>query len=314
MKKYALKRLIQLVPVLIGITFLSYGMMRLAGSDAVTQMYEKAGIAVAPEIIEEAKAKLGLDQPFLTQYFVWLGHLLQGDMGTSFVSGKDVFHTFLSKLPATILLTCSSVAATVLISIPFGILAAIRQNKTIDYVIRFFSFIGNAMPNFFAALLLMYFFSIQMKLLPVISSRTDFRSIILPALTLSVSMSAKYTRQVRAVVLEELEKDYVQGARTRGIKESVILWKNVLRASMVSIITLLALSIGNLLGGAAVVENIFMWDGVGKLAADSIIMRDYPMIQAYVIWMAVIYVLVNFTADCIYRYLDPRVRLEGGGL
>ena len=160
----------------------------------------------------------------------------------------------------------------------------------------------------------MYVFAIRMKLLPVISSNTDFCSIILPTVTLSISMASKYTRQVRTVVLEELGKDYVQGARARGVKESVILWRNVLRASILSIITLLALSIGSLLGGTAIVENIFMWDGVGKLAVDSIVMRDYPVIQAYVIWMAMIYVFVNFITDCIYRYLDPRVRLEGGGV
>lgn len=314
MKKYAVKRLIQLIPILLGITFLSYGMMRLAGSDAITQLYENIGIAVSPEIIEEAKAKLGLDQPFLTQYFVWLRNLLQGDMGTSFISEKDVFHTFVSKLPATVLLTCSSVITTIVIAIPLGILSAVHQNKTIDYLVRFFSFIGNALPNFFVALLLMYVFAIRMKLLPVISSNTDFCSIILPTVTLSISMASKYTRQVRTVVLEELGKDYVQGARARGVKESVILWRNVLRASILSIITLLALSIGSLLGGTAIVENIFMWDGVGKLAVDSIVMRDYPVIQAYVIWMAMIYVFVNFITDCIYRYLDPRVRLEGGGL
>lgn len=314
MKKYAVKRLIQLVPILIGITFLSYGMMRLAGSDAVTQRYENIGIAVDPAIIEEAKAKLGLDQPFFTQYFVWLRNLLQGDLGTSFISGKDVYGTFISKLPATILLTCSSVLATVIISIPFGILSAVHQNKIIDNVVRFFSFIGNAMPNFFVALLLMYFFSIHLKLLPVISSNISFHSMILPVFTLSISMASKYTRQVRTVVLEELGKDYVQGARARGIKESVILWHHVLRASMLSIVTLLALSIGDLLGGTAVVENIFMWDGIGKLAVDSIIMRDYPMIQAYVIWMAIVYVLINCITDCIYHALDPRVRLEGGGL
>ena len=137
------------------------------------------------------------------------------------------------------------------------------------------------------------------------------KSIVLPTLTLAVSMASKYTRQIRAVILEELNKDYVTGARARGIREQIIVWKSVLRTSMLTIVTLMALSIGSLLGGTAIVENIFMWDGVGKMAVDAINMRDYPVIQAYVAWMAVIYVIVNLISDLLYHYLDPRVRLEG---
>ncbi len=137
------------------------------------------------------------------------------------------------------------------------------------------------------------------------------KSIVLPTLTLAVSMASKYTRQIRAVILEELNKDYVTGARARGIREQIIVWKSVLRTAMLTIVTLMALSIGSLLGGTAIVENIFMWDGVGKMAVDAINMRDYPVIQAYVAWMAVIYVIVNLISDLLYHYLDPRVRLEG---
>ena len=191
------------------------------------------------------------------------------------------------------------------------ILSAVKHNKWVDYLIRFLSFIGNSMPNFFAAMVLMYFLSIRLGVLPVVTNTDLGQSIILPTLTLAISMAAKYTRQVRATVLEELNKDYVTGARARGIRSRVIIWKNVMKASMLTIITLLALSIGNLLGGTAIVENIFMWDGVGKLAVDAITMRDYPIIQAYVAWMAVIYVLVNLVTDIIYHYLDPRVRLGG---
>ena len=151
--------------------------------------------------------------------------------------------------------------------------------------------------------------AIHWKLLPVISDGTTFKSALMPMLTLAIAMSAKYMRQVRATVLEELNKDYVTGAKARGVRSRVILWKSVLRSSMLTIITLLALSIGSLLGGATIVESIFMWDGVGKMAVDAITMRDYPVIQAYVAWMAVIYVLVNLAADLIYHYLDPRVRL-----
>ena len=309
MGKYILRRFIQLIPVLIGITFLSFGMMRLAGSDAVEELYSNTGSAVSQEIIDAKREELGLDKPFLQQYVNWLSGMLRGDMGKSYVSGRDVFRTFTSKLPATLLLTGLSVLATVLISIPLGVLAAVCHDRPVDYILRFFSFIGNSMPNFFVAMLLMQFLSIKLGLLPIIASGTDLRSAVMPTLTLAIAMSAKYMRQVRATVLEELNKDYVTGARARGVRDSVILWKSVLKASMLTIITLLALSIGSLLGGTAIVENIFMWDGVGKLAVDAITMRDYPLIQAYVVWMAVIYVAVNLVTDLLYHALDPRIRL-----
>ena len=308
MRRYILKRLLQLIPVLLGVTFLSFAMMRLAGSDAITELYGDKG-AVSQEIIDAKRAELGLDQPFLSQYFSWLGGLLTGDMGTSYVSGRDVFGTFVSKLPATLLLTALSVAATVLLSVPLGILAAVRRDRFTDYFLRFCSFIGNALPNFFVALLLMQVFSIRWRLLPVLSEGTSLRSAVLPTLTLAIAMSAKYMRQVRAAVLEELNRDYVTGARARGVREGVILRGSVLRCAMLTILTLLALSVGSLLGGTAIIESIFQWDGVGKLAVDAITMRDYPMIQAYVVWMAVIYVAVNLVTDLLYHALDPRIRL-----
>ena len=306
--KYVINRLIQLIPVLLGITFLSFAMMRIAGSDAITELYADKG-AVSAEIINAKRAELGLDKPFLEQYFVWLGGLVRGDMGISYVSGKDVFDTFISKLPATILLTVLSVLLTIIISIPLGIFAAVRHDRFTDYFLRFFSFIGNSMPNFFIALLLMQLLAIKLGVLPVISNGTSLESAIMPTLTLAIAMSSKYMRQVRATILEELNKDYVLGATARGVRASVILWKSVIKASMLTIITLLALSIGSLLGGTAIIESIFMWDGVGKLAVDAITMRDYPMIQAYVVWMAIIYVMVNLVTDLLYHLLDPRIRL-----
>ena len=308
MKKYVLHRFLQLIPVLIGITFLSFAMMRVAGSDAIIELYGDKG-AVAQEIIDAKRAELGLDKPFLTQYLSWVGGMMRGDMGVSYVSGKDVFQTFISKLPATLLLTALSMVMTVVISIPLGVLAAVRHDKFTDYFLRFFSFVGNSLPNFFVALLLMQIFSIKLKMLPVISKGLSVQSAMLPTLTLAIAMSAKYMRQVRATVLEELNKDYVIGAKARGVRSCVVLWKSVLKSSMLTIITLLALSIGSLLGGTAIIESIFMWDGVGKLAVDAITMRDYPMIQAYVVWMAIIYVLVNLITDLLYHALDPRIRL-----
>lgn len=308
MNRYVIKRFLHLIPILLGITFLSFSMMHIAGSDVIEQKYDNAGITVAKEIIDAERAKLGLDKPFLAQYFDWLGKIVKGDMGVSFVSGKNVFDSFISKLPATLLLTATSILLTIVISIPLGIIAAINKNNVIDYAIRGFSFIGNSMPNFFISLVLMYFISIKLKLLPVISTNISVKSVILPSLTLAIAMSSKYLRQVRATVLEELSKGYIVGEKARGIQFHTTLFKSVLRVSLITIVTLLALSIGSLLGGTAIVESIFMWDGVGKLAVDSINLRDYPMIQAYVMWMALIYVSINLITDILYSYLDPRIR------
>lgn len=293
--------------------------MYLAGGDAVTATLENQGVAVSQEIIDAKKHELGLDKPFIEQYGTWLVGLMTGDMGVSYVSDKEVFATFTSKLPATIVLTIVSVLLTIVISVPLGILAAVKQNRFTDYLIRVLSFIGNSLPNFFVALLLILVFSVCLGRFPVVSSsigKTGLASLsiqgtILPAFTLAIAMSSKYTRQIRATVLEELNKPYVIGARARGISERTILIKHVLKSCMIMIVTLLALSIGDLLGGTAIVETIFQWDGVGKLAVDSITMRDYPLIQAYVVWMAIIYVMVNLVADLVYHRLDPRVRLGG---
>ena len=311
MQHYAVKRLLQLIPILFAITFLSFGMMRLAGSDVVEQKMENTSGTVSQEMIDAAREELGLDKPFIVQYFTWLGNLLRGDMGTSYVSNKPVFSTFISKLPATLLLAAVSILLTVIVSIPLGIWSAVNQNKATDYVIRTASFIGNSLPNFFVSLLLMYVFAIRLNWFPVISRGVSLQSVALPSLTLAIAMSAKYLRQVRATVLDELSKDYVLGAKARGVKFSTTMMKSVMKASLVTIITLLTLSIGSLLGGTAIVESIFMWDGVGKMAVDAINMRDYPIIQAYVMWMAIIYVLVNLITDVSYRYLDPRIRLGG---
>ena len=318
---YIVKRLLQLIPILLGITLLSFALMYFAGGDAVTATMDAQGIAVSQDVVDAKRHELGLDRPFLEQYGLWLAGLLTGDMGTSYVSGKDVFGTFASKLPATIVLALASVVLTVLISVPLGIVSAVKQNRAVDYLVRVLGFIGNSLPNFFVALVLIYFFSVLLGWFPVVSSAIGKQGVeslsvqgaVLPVATLVIAMSAKYTRQIRAAVLDELGKPYVEGARARGVPERTILFGSVLRNCMVMVVTLLALSVGDLLGGTAIVETIFQWDGVGKLAVDSITMRDYPMIQAYVVWMAIIYVGVNLVADLVYQRLDPRIRLGGGG-
>ncbi len=305
MNRYVMSRLLQLIPILLGITFLTFALMQIPADDAVDILYQQSG-TVSEEIKAAKRAELGLDQPFLVQYGRWLEGVVTGDMGRSYISGKLVFETFIEKLPATVELMLVSIALTIFVAMPLGVIAAVNQNRPVDIIIRTLSFVGNSMPNFFAGLLLIYFLALKLNLLPIMGG--DWRAVIMPALTLTLSMGAKYTRQLRAVVLEELEKPYVTGARSRGVDEFTILTRSVLPSTLVVIITLLALSMGSLLGGTAIVETIFMWDGVGKLAVDAILTRDYPLIQAYVVWMSLIYVAVNLSADLLYHRLDPRVR------
>ena len=310
--KYIFKRLLSLVPILIGISFISFALIYFTGGDAVAVRYEAIGGMLSTELINQKREELGLNRPFIIQYLSWLSGIIKGDMGVSYVSGKPVFGYIIGKLPNTLLLSISSLITTILISLPLGILSAIKRNSIFDNIIKAMSFIGNSLPNFFVALVLSYVFALQMKLLPVISQGTSFKSLILPTLTLSLAMSAKYIRQIRALIISELSKPYVAGARARGIKENTIIFFNVLRLTSLTLITLMALSFGSLLGGSAIVESIFMWDGIGKLAIESIKLRDYPVILAYVLWMAFIYVFINLLADISYYFLDPRLRIEGG--
>lgn len=309
MKKYIIKRLVHLIPILLGITILAFGFMNSTSADVVDIMESNTGGVMPEEEKAILRRELGLDRSLPEQYVVWLLGVLTGDMGESFVSGQPVFSAFISRLPATVCLTVTSILLTMMISIPLGILSAVRQNGPLDYLIRFLGFIGNSLPDFFVSLLLIYIFSVKLKLFPVLGNTAGWKGVILPAVTLTIAMASKYTRQIRAAVLEELSQDYVLGARARGVDERKILYFSVLKTSMLTIVTLLALSVGSLLGGTAIVESVFMWDGVGKMAVDAVAMRDYPVIQAYVVWMAVIYVMISLFTDILYHYLDPRIRL-----
>lgn len=310
MKTYIARRILHLIPILLGITLLSFGLMHTVAGDAIDVMEANRGTVLSEETKDRLRSELNLDKPFLVQYGIWLKNMVSGDMGTSYVSGKPVFSTFLQKLPATILLTITSILCTIIISFPLGIIAALNRNGWSDYLIRFFSFVGNSLPGFFVSLLLIYVFSLKLNLLPVMNTSGGWQGIILPTMTLTIAMSAKYVRQIRAVVLAELNKDYVIAAKARGIPYRTIILTSVMKVTLLSFITLLSLSVGSLLGGTAIIESIFMWDGVGKMAVDAILMRDYPIILAYVVWLAIIYVIFNLITDILYHYLDPRIRLD----
>lgn len=307
-----LRRTAQFLAVLLAVSFLTFALMHAAGSDAVLQRMERTGTVLPPETVAAERAALGLDRPFLTQYGSWLAGVLTGDLGRSYVSGRAVGPLFLSRLPATLLLTAAALLLTAAVSVPLGVYAAVRQGRRADRLIRGLSFLGNSVPGFLIGLLLLYLFAVQYPVFSVLPAKGSLSGVVLPAATLAAAMSAKYVRQVRTAVLEELGKDYVTGARARGVPMGTILRRSVLRAALPSLLTLGALSLGSLMGGAVVVESLFRWDGVGRMAAEAVFMRDYPVIEAYVLWTAFFYGAANLAADGLCRLADPRMRGEGG--
>ena len=293
--------------MLIIVSFISFALMNLSSGDPAEIMLSSQGSVVTPQLLESVREDMGLNQPFITQYLNWLKNIIHGDFGTSYASGRSVIVEMNEHLPYTIKLAGSAMIITLIVSIPLGILSAVKKDKFIDKFIRLFTFVGNSIPGFLLALILLLVFSLKLKLLPILSE-SGAKSIILPSVTLAFAMTSKYIRQIRTTVIEELDKGYVKGARSRGIKESVILYKDVLKNIMITVITLTGLSIGSLMGGTAVVESIFVWPGVGSLALSAIANRDYPIIQAYVLWMAVMFIIINLITDLLYKIIDPRVR------
>ena len=311
MIKYIVKRLLQLIPVLLGITFLSFTLTYFSPGDPALQMLTATDVTPTPELLQQTREEMGLNKPFIVQYFDWLKGIVQGDFGMSYKFHRPVFNIIMSRLPATLKLAGASLILLIIIAFPLGILSAVYKNKVVDYIIRIISFVGISMPSFWVGLILMYIFSLKLSMLPVMGN-SGFNSIILPSFTLAVAMASKYIRQLRAAILEEISKDYVIGAKARGIKDISILYKHILQNSLLSIITLLGLTIGSLLGGTAIVETIFAWPGVGGLTIEAISNRDYPLIQGYVVWMTVTYVVINLLVDISYHFIDPRIRLRKG--
>ena len=301
-------RLLQIIVVLFGISFITFGLTYMSPGDPVRNMYSANGVMPTEEMVEQTREEMGLNDPFFVQYGRWLGNCLQGDFGKSYSLNKPVTELLAERLWPTLKLTLMAILLMLVLSIPLGMASALKKDTWIDYLVRGITFIGCAMPNFWVGLLLMMAFCVYFQIFPVISSAGDFKSLFLPALTLAIAMSSKYTRQVRSAVLEELHQDYVTGARMRGIKESVILWKHVLPNVMLPLVTLLGLSLGSLLGGTAVVEIIYNWPGMGNMAVKAISCRDYPLVQGYVLWIAILYMCINLLVDLSYTYLDPRLK------
>ncbi len=309
MGKYIGRRLIHLVGILIALSFLTFLLMYLAPGDAASKKLSAQGIAVSEEVLEQTRKAMGLDRPFLVQYGDWALKVLCGDLGNSYKDGLSVAGKLGKALGCTVQLALGSLAISLLISLPLAILTALKKDSLLDNIIRFFSFIANSLPNFLISVLLMYYLCVKARLLPVVADRS-LKGLLLPSLALSIPMIGRFLRQFRAEILEQLGQSYVSGAVSRGVKSRYILYRNVLHNASITIMTVVGLQIGTLFGGSVVIETIFRWPGLGKLAMDAITNRDYPVIQGFVLFTSVVYVMVNLLTDIAYHWVDPRVRPE----
>ena len=305
-------RLLQMGITLIGVSFLTFCLAYLAPGDPVAMLLESADTIVSEEVLNKTRAELGLDKPFLVQYANWATGALHGDLGMSYSAKKPVADKLAEGFVGTVALAAATIVFVLIISLPLGIWSAVRQNEWPDYLVRFCSFVGVSMPNFWLGLLLLYVFGLKLGLFPIASSTVTLKGLVLPAMTLAIYQSTKYVRQVRTVILDELNQDYVTGARARGLGERRILWRHVLPNALLPLITLLGMSVGWLLGGVAVIEIVFSWPGIGNMAVRAILMRDYPLIEGFVLWIAVAYMAVNFLVDLSYSFLDPKLKKGGG--
>lgn len=305
-----LKKLINTLIIILGITFVSFALMYISPGDPVEIMMSSNGSTVSEEVINQKKEELGLNKSFLEQYATWLKGVATGNLGTSIKYNRPVSQEILSKLPATLYLALLSLIISVIIALPIGVFAASNNNKLSEKIIRILSLFGPSMPSFFIALILMYFVCYKFRLLPV--SNDGPSAIILPTITMVVGIASKFIRQIKSIVLEELNKEYVIGLKVRGVSKNEILFKHVLKGCALPIVTMIGLSFGSLLGGATIVETVFMWPGIGKYAVEAISSRDYPVVQGYIVWMSLIFLLINYLTDKSYYLFDPRLRRKRG--
>lgn len=307
MIKAVLKKLLSLLTILIILSFFVFVLLYIAPGDPAEKRLTSQGVAVTKEVLDAERERLGLLKPFLVRYWEWLICVVRGDFGVSFKDDMPVAPKLSQGLKNTTILAMTSLLVSLVISFPLSVISAIRKNGIIDNVVRILSFVGNSLPNFLISVLLMYFLCIKLDLFPVIATGS-VQGLFMPVISLSIPMTGRFIRQMRAEFLDQLKNDYVIGMQGRGVKSRYIIL-NVLRNSLGHVFTIIALQIGTLMGGSVVIETIFRWPGIGKLVMDSITARDYPVIMGFVVIMGAIYVLINQLSDILCRYLDPRTSL-----
>lgn len=313
MGTYVFKRIITIIPIFLVATLLTFTMIRLSPVDPAEAYFTAAHVQATDEMLEQKRHELGLDQPLLIQYVNTLIKICQFDFGISYVTSKPVLEEITSRMSATVQLTIGSLLIAIFVSVPIGFLAGIRKNGIIDHFSRFLSFIGASIPSFWLGYLLIFFFSVKLDIFPVEGTGT-WKHLILPSVTLAFPLIALYTRLLRSSVLENLQEPYVLFARTRGIRERMIMGKHVLRIAISPMITGLGMNLGNLLTGAIIVEAVFSWPGFGRYFIEAIFNRDVPVIQGYVLLAAGLFLISNLIVDLIQMYIDPRISRKGSQL
>ena len=312
MLKYIIKRLILLIPILFLVTLISFSLLFIIPGDPAETILTGPGGGADPKAVEEFRIKMGLDKPIYIQYFTWLNDIRHGNLGYSYRSKRPVIETILSSFHATLKLAIVSLIISLMISIPLGIISAIKQYSAIDNVSMAGALLGVSMPNFWQGLLLILLFAVTLGWLPVAGygDHGDLEHMILPAITLGTSSAAITTRLMRSTMLETINQDYIQAARAKGLSERVVIGKHALKNALIPVVTMIGLNFAYLLDGSVVVETIFAWPGIGLLMVESIYLRDYPMIQGCILFVAIIFIFVNLMVDILYTYLDPRIRYE----
>lgn len=310
MRLYLLKRLLYLFPVMLGVSIITFGLINLAPGDPAELILRAGGMEPTPQAVEALRQELGLNEPVHVRYCRWLWDAIHLDLGKSFRTGRPVTEEIFSRFPATLELTVAALGVMVFLAVPAGILAALYRHALLDHLSRLWALLGASLPSFWLGLMLICLFSVKMGMFPVMG-RGSPRHLVLPAVTLGFGMAAVYARILRAGMLEVLGQEYIKAARARGLRERWVIGRHALKNALLPAVTLFGMSFGHLLGGAVIVETIFAWPGVGKFAVDSIFNRDYPVIQGYALFMALVFVLANLMVDIVYGLLDPRIRLEG---
>ena len=314
---YILKRVLQAIPTLLVISFLIFSLLYITPGDPVELILGTEDGTVSEEQRVLVEQQWGLDKPFLVRYADFVINACKGDLGTSYATNQDVFDSIMVRMPATFTLAGFSMLLALLVSVPLGILAALKHNSIWDSLATALATIGVSLPKFWFGLVLMIFFSLKLGWLPSTGSAdisqglgTFLSYIIMPASSLALGMAATQTHMIRSSMLDVLNQDYVRYARSKGLKERVVIWGHALKNAMIPVITVIGGEIGGLLGGAVVTESIFSWPGVGRLAVNSISKRDYPMIQGITLMLCISYLVINLLIDIIYAWVDPRIRLD----
>lgn len=306
MRNYILRRLFLTVPVILGVSTLVFLFIHFIPGDPVQVML---GENAKPADVEKLRKGLGLDKSLHEQYLLFLKGLATGNLGTSIHTGQPILTTILKRIPATLELTLSAMFVALLLSIPLGVISANKQYSVVDNSSMFFALLGISMPNFWLGPLLIILFSINLGWFPV-SGRGGLQHLILPAITLGTALMAKLTRMTRSSVLEILHEDYITTARSKGLREQIVIFKHALRNALIPVITVIGIQCGALLSGALITETVFAWPGLGRLTITAIQKRDYPLVQGCVLVISLSYVLVNLLTDLAYAWVDPRIRFE----